>query len=408
MRLTLRAAGIGLMALTSALAAAVGQPAQAAPSTATVTAVHQYAAQHTCSVAPKGMAACHAQVRTDQGGITPNATTTSPTGLNPADLLAAYNLAAAAATNGATQTIAIVDAYNDPTAEADLAVYRAQFGLPACTTANGCFKKVNQSGSTSSYPSTDTGWALEISLDLDMASAICPLCKIILVEATTASYANLGAAENEAVTLGANVISNSWGGSDARDTLYGKYFNHAGVAITVSSGDSGYGAEYPASSKYVTAVGGTTLTKATGTTRGWTETAWSGAGSGCSAYNTALSGASSFGTGCAKRAIADVSAVADPASGVSVYDSTAYSGQSGWWVVGGTSASAPIIAGVYGLAGNAASISNNTLYTGYSSANFFDVTSGSNGTCSTSQLCTARSGWDGPTGLGTPNGIAGF
>jgi subtilase family serine protease len=207
--------------------------------------------------------------------------------------------------------------------------------------------------------------------------------------------------------MGANVVSNSYGGSDASDSSYGSYYNHPGVAITVSSGDTGYGAQYPASSHYVTAVGGTTLTSGGGT-RGWTEMAWSGAGSGCSTYNAALSGAASFNTGCANRAVADVSAVADPNTGVAVYDSTVYQGRSGWLVFGGTSVAAPIIAGVYALAGNEASIDNNYPYTHTSPSTFFDVTSGSNGTCPTTQWCTARTGWDGPTGLGSPNGAGGF
>jgi len=335
-------------------------------------------------------------------GVTPLAAT--PSGLSPSDLLSAYGLAAAAASNGSSQTIAIVDAYNDPTAEADLAVYRSYFGLSACTTANGCFSKVNQTGGTS-YPATDGGWAEEISLDLDMASAICPNCKILLVEATSSTFANLGTAVNYAAAH-ATVVSNSYGGSDARDSTYGSYYNHPGVAITVSAGDSGYGVEYPASSHYVTAVGGTTLTKASGTTRGWTETAWSGAGSGCSAYNTALTSAPSTLTGCTRRAVADVSADANPSTGVSVYDSTAYQGYVGWLTFGGTSVAAPIIAGVFALAGNAASIDNNYPYT--HSSSFNDVTSGSNGSCSTTKWCTAGTGWDGPTGLGTPSGIGGF
>lgn len=227
--------------------------------------------------------------------------------------------------------MAIVDAYNDPTAEADLAVYRSQYGLPACTTANGCFKKVNQTGGTS-YPRTNAGWATEISLDLDMVSAICPKCHILLVEATSASYANLGKAVNEAAALHANAISNSYGGGDVSDAS-APYYNHPGIAVTASSGDSGYGVAFPASSHYVTAVGGTHLVKASNT-RGWSETVWSGAGSGCSTLNTALSGQSSFNTGCAKRAEADVSAVADPATGVAVYDSTPYGGRSGWQVYG--------------------------------------------------------------------------
>jgi subtilase family serine protease len=359
------------------------------------------------SSSARGFARCMAVVRTTVSGLqasgTARAAAATPSGLSPASLQSAYKLPSSSA--GAGRTIAIVDAYDDPNAEADLGTYRSYFGLPACTTANGCFKKVSQTGSTTSLPSKDGGWAEEISLDIDMVSAICPNCKILLVEAKSASFANLGAAVNEAAVLGANAISNSYGGSDAADSSYGAYYNHPGIAVTASSGDDGYGASYPASSHYVTAVGGTTL-KTSSTTRGWTETAWADAGSGCSAYNAALSGQASFSTGCSKRAEADVSAVADPATGVSVYDSYAYQGYSGWLTFGGTSASAPIIAGVYGLAGNGASIDNNYPYT--HSTGLFDVTSGSNGTCSTSQWCKARAGWDGPTGLGTPNGVSAF
>jgi subtilase family serine protease len=391
MRATLRATVLAATLLTAAVTASVSQAANAAPSP--TGAAHR--AVKVCPAPTAGTASCLSWVRTD---IKPMA---APSGYGPSDLRSVYKLTSS---GSSTQTIAIVDAYDDPTAEADLAVYRSQYGLPACTTANGCFRKVDQNGGTS-YPRKDAGWALEISLDLDMASAICPNCHILLVEAKTNSFANLGAAENRAAAMGASVISNSWGGSDAADSTYGSYFNHPGIAITVSSGDGGYGVEYPASSHYVTAVGGTTLTSGGGT-RGWTETAWSGAGSGCSTLNTALSGAASFNTGCTMRAVADVSAVADPNTGVAVYDTTAYQGRSGWFVVGGTSASAPIIAGVYALAGNTASIDNNYPYTHASS--LFDVTSGSNGSCPTTQWCNARTGWDGPTGLGTPNGTGGF
>jgi subtilase family serine protease len=340
-----------------------------------------------CAQAGAGEAACHALVRTDV------AAAAVPSGYGPADQRSAYNLTSQ---GSAAQTIAIVDAYDDPTAESDLALYRSTYGLPPCTTANGCFSKVNQTGGTK-YPHRNTGLAQEISLDLDMASAICPNCHILLVEASSNSFANLGAAVNYAAAH-ANVVSNSYGGSDASDATYGAYYNHPGVAITVSSGDNGYGAEYPASSHYVTAVGGTHLVMSGGVRV--SESVWSGAGSGCSAYNTALSGAASAGTGCAKRAVADVAAVADPATGVAVM----YNGS--WLVFGGTSASAPIIAGVYALAGNEASIDNNYPYA-HASA-FFDITSGSNGSCPTSQWCAARAGWDGPTGLGTPNGTGGF
>ncbi|MGW5655971.1 S53 family peptidase [Streptomyces humi] len=346
-------------------------------------------------------------------GVTPKAADAStPSGYSPTNLRSAYGLTSAAASNGSGETIAIVDAYNDPNAEADLATYRSYYGLSACTTANGCFKKVSQTGSTTSLPSSDAGWSEEISLDLDMASAICPLCNITLVEATSASYANLGTAENEAVALGAKFVSNSYGGSESSSqTSYDtSYYKHAGVAITVSAGDSGYGAEYPATSQYVTAVGGTKLSTSS-TTRGWTESVWrtsssEGTGSGCSSYDAKPSWQTD--TGCTKRMESDVSAVADPATGVSVYDS--YGVTAGWYTFGGTSVSAPIIAGVYALAGTPASGTYPAQYpydyAGTSSLN--DVTSGYNGSCSTAYFCTAETGYDGPTGWGTPEGVSAF
>jgi subtilase family serine protease len=359
-----------------------------------------------CSSFPQsGFAACFAQVRTDISPLSASqaaAPLATVAGLGPADLQSAYKLPSATAGSG--QTIAIVDAFDDPTAEADLGTYRSQFGLSPCTTANGCFRKVNQNGAASPLPSVDSGWALEISLDLDMASAICPNCHILLVEASSNSFTNLAAGVNRAAAMGANAISNSYGGGDQRESSSSAY-NHPGIAITASSGDNGFGVSYPASSKFVTAVGGTTLTTASNA-RGWTETAWNGAGSGCSRFQTQISGQANANTGCRRRAVADVSAVADPNTGVAVFDSTPFNNRSGWFVVGGTSASAPIIAGVFALAGNAASVSNNFPYSHTSS--LFDVTSGNNGSCSPSQLCTARAGWDGPTGLGTPNGTGAF
>lgn len=347
-------------------------------------------------------------------GVTPKAADAStPSGFGPTDLQTAYGLTSAAASNGSGETIAIVDAYNDPNAEADLATYRSYYGLSACTTANGCFKKVSQTGSTTSLPSSDTGWAEEISLDLDMASAVCPKCNILLVEAKSATMANLGTAVNEAVTLGAKYVSNSYGGSESSsDTSYDtSYFKHTGVAITVSAGDSGYGAEYPAASQYVTSVGGTALTKATSTTRGWTESVWKtssteGTGSGCSSYDTKPSWQTD--TGCSKRTVSDVAAVADPATGVAVYDS--YGITAGWYTFGGTSASAPIIAGVYALGGTPSSGSYPAKfpYTKAGTSALNDVTSGNNGTCTTSYLCTATTGYDGPTGWGTPEGVTAF
>jgi subtilase family serine protease len=361
-------------------------------------------AEKVCAAVVHG-AACMAlrlDPATASAGVTPAAAT--PSGLFPADLQSAYKLPSATA--GAGRTIAIVDAFDDPAAESDLGVYRSQFGLPACTTANGCFRKVGQTGSATALPRKNASWDEEISLDVDMVSATCPNCHILLVEASSASFANLGAAVNTAARLGATAISNSYGGSDASDAANGSFYNHPGIAVTASSGDGGFGVEYPASSQFVVAVGGTSLTRSA-TARGWTESAWSGAGSGCSAFNTAIPSASTFNTGCARRAVADVSAVADPNTGVAVFDSVPFQGFSNWLVFGGTSASSPIIASVYGLAGNAATIDANDFPYQHSTS-LFDVTTGSNGTCTPAQLCKARVGWDGPTGLGTPNGTGGF
>ncbi|WP_328748503.1 S53 family peptidase [Streptomyces sp. NBC_00285] len=346
-------------------------------------------------------------------GITPKAAdAATPSGYGPTELRSAYGLTSASANNGSGQTIAIVDAYNDPNAEADLAKYRSYYGLSACTTANGCFKKVSQTGSTTSLPTSDSGWAEEISLDLDMVSAIAPNAKILLVEATSATMANLGKSVNEAVTLGAKFVSNSYGGSESSsDTSYdSSYFNHPGVAITVSAGDADYGAEYPAASKYVTSVGGTALSTSSNS-RGWTESVWKtssteGTGSGCSAYDAKPTWQTD--TGCTKRMIADVSAVADPATGVSVYDS--YGVTAGWYTFGGTSASSPIIAGVYALAGTPGSSTYPAQdpYKAAGTSALNDVTSGNNGSCTTSYFCTATSGYDGPTGWGTPEGLSAF
>jgi subtilase family serine protease len=377
---------------------ALSTPAQASPTPSAQVTPAKFIHTRVCAKVTHKMH-CDAILVTPtaSSGIKPDAS--SPGGLNPPDLQSAYNLPSASAGSG--QTVAIVDAYDDPNAESDVAAYRSEFGLAACTSGNGCFRKVDQDGSAN-YPQADASWSEEISLDLDMASAICPNCNILLVEADSPTDTNLGAAVDEAVALGATEVSNSYGGGDTPDS---SDYNHPGVMITASSGDDAYGVEYPASSRYVTAVGGTNLQR-DGSARGWSETAWGDAGSGCSSYNPALSGQAAFDTGCSNRAVADVSAVADPNTGVSVYDT--YGGVGGWLVFGGTSVSSPIIASVYALAGNAAGIDNNYPYTHDSASTLNDVTSGSNGSCSPSQLCTARVGWDGPTGLGTPNGVGAF
>ncbi len=344
-----------------------------------------------------GHAACNDRIVTDKHGK-PVATTT-PTGYGPSDIRSAYGLGSA---SGAGRTVAIVDAYDEPTAEQDLATYRSYYKLPACTTANGCFRKVNQKGG-SSLPRKNAGWATEISLDLDMVSATCPDCRILLVEASSTSFANLGAAVNYAATQSVAAIGNSYGGSDSRAT---SAYDHPGIAVTASTGDSGYGVESPASFPTVVAVGGTSLTKAS-TSRGWSETAWSGAGSGCSTVNPKPSWQTSV-TRCSGKANADVSAVADPNTGVAVYDSTPYQGRSGWQQYGGTSASSPVVASVYAISGKTAGYPASYTWSAAGSSGLNDVTSGSNGSCSPSVWCTAGSGWDGPTGLGTPNGTAAF
>src|SRR5665647_259109 len=375
--------------------------------------VHHKTARLCSTVVNAGQAACYAIRQTDTvqppgvsaNAVSPNAT---PAGYGPSTLVAAYKLDQS---KGSGQTVAVVDAYDDPNAESDLAAYRAQYGLPPCTTANGCFKKVNQSGSTTNLPRPNAGWAGEISLDLDMVSAICPTCHILLVEATSPTYTNLGTAVNRAVTLGAKFVSNSYGGSEfsSESSYDSAYYHHAGVVITASTGDTNYGAQYPATGAYVTAVGGTSLTSANNT-RGWTESVWKtssteGTGSGCSTYIAKPSFQASVTTGCSNRAEADVSAVADPNTGVTVYNT--YQAP-GWQVYGGTSASAPIIASVYALAGVPGASDSPNAYPYSHTSSLYDVTSGNNGTCSPGVLCTAGTGWDGPTGLGTPNGSAAF
>ncbi|MEU2307423.1 putative Ig domain-containing protein [Streptomyces misionensis] len=363
---------------------------------------------HLCAAhAAPGHVSCFAQRRTDiKQKLASALAAAAPSGLSPANLHSAYNLPT---TGGSGLTVAVVDAYNDPNAESDLATYRSQYGLSACTKANGCFKQVSQTGSTTSLPTNDSGWAGEEALDIDMVSAVCPNCNIDLVEANSANDTDLGIAENEAVALGAKFVSNSWGGSEAssQTTEDSQYFKHPGVAITVSAGDSGYGAEYPATSQYVTAVGGTALTTSSNS-RGWSESVWNtnsteGTGSGCSAYDPKPSWQTD--SGCSKRMEADVSAVADPATGVAVYDTY---GGNGWAVYGGTSASSPIIAGVYALAGTPGSSDYPAKYPYSHTGNLNDVTSGSNGSCTTSYFCKATTGYDGPTGWGTPNGTAAF
>jgi subtilase family serine protease len=358
-------------------------------------------ARLSCATTAPGRMGCLSEIRT---GERPLAADGVPTGYGPADLRAAYKLPAG---GGKGQTIAIVDAMDDPDAEADLATYRKTYGLPSCTTANGCFHKVDQAGGHD-YPATDPGWAIEISLDLDMVSAACPNCGITLVEGTSPSTDDLGAAEDTAARLGAVATSNSYTTPefDGMDQV-AAHWDHPGTVTVVSSGDAGFTtAGFPAVLPNVIAVGGTTLTRAAGT-RGFTEKAWSGSGSGCSAY--IAKPAWQTDPHCHLRTMADLSADADPATGVAVYDTVPYEGRSGWWVVGGTSAASPFVAGVIGLAGNGRTLTPSYVYRNHGHLN--DVIGGSNvspnspyGDCGGDYLCTAVKGYDAPTGWGTPNG----
>jgi len=274
--------------------------------------------------------------------------------LSPGQLRAAYGLSSAANASNKS-TIAIVDAYNDWHAAGDLATYRGYYGLRSCTTSGKCLRVVNQKGTTAWYPKGNSGWAEEESLDLDMVSAVCPNCKILLVEANNTSIGALSAAEDTAVRLGAKFVSNSWdGGEFSTEANYDSHFNHPGVAITVSSGDYGYGTLYPAVSPYVTSVGGTTLWmkgKSRTEEKVWSQDAQDGTGSGCSSQleaQPAWQSAYASSSGCAYRIDNDVAADADPRTGPAVYDSYPPSGEGlpkGWQQLGGTSASSPIIAG---------------------------------------------------------------
>jgi len=361
-------------------------------------------------------------------------------GYGPADLQLAYGLTKASATRGG-QTVAVVDAFDDPKAESDLAVYRSYFHLPPCTRANGCFHKVNQDGDAHIHPAPDAGWAVEISLDLDMASAICPLCHLLLVEANQDNDDSMYNAVDTAARL-ATVVSLSWGQAEfPNESTLDPALNHPGIPIVAAAGDTNGTTFYPAASPYVVAVGGTRLERPT-KGQGWTERAWNITSSGCSAYEPKPSW--QHDPLCPRRTQNDVAAVAfgggntgpTQDSGVATYDSyapptdpgtyetsLAVALGGGWYDEGGTSASAPIIAGVFALAGNAGGGP-------YASGLYLhrtqlrDIISGSTGlvidgdwpptiwpivvsNCG-NYLCEAKPGYDGPTGWGTPNGIGAF
>lgn len=361
-----------------------------------------------CDAPQPGHASCDARVVTHAkpGGAPPTVTNLTPVGFTPQQVRRAYGLPAAAAV---PVTIAVIGAFDNPSVKADLDVFNAEFGLgtfPSCSASvtTACFQKVNQSGGTKFSRTVNDAWALEAALDVQAAHLVCPNCKILLVQATSSSYVNLFTAVDRAVTMGAKVVSMSFGGAEfASQSGFNSHFDVPGVAFTASTGDSGTATHYPAASPYVTAVGGTSLTlDAAGD---WVaETVWNGTGGGCSLYE----GKPTWQTdaGCVTRTIADVAAVADAYTGVAIYSSNTYMGQSGWFQMGGTSLSAPLVAGIYALGGVPAGMRGASLP--YANpGGLHDVVVGSNGSCG-SYLCDGAPGYDSPTGLGTPNGISAF
>jgi len=351
----------------------------------------------------------------------PRLARTSPTGLPPGAIGSVYSLSGLSPSSGAGagQIIAIVDAYHDPNALSDLNTFNTQYGyaqLSTCTSlsqSGPCFLQADPQGT----PRVNSNWVVEESLDIEWAHAEAPAAKIVLVEAASNSATNLFGAVSYANSIGATEVSMSWsGGEFSGETAYDADMAHAGTFYTTSSGDSGHGAQYPAASPNVIAVGGTTLNGCSGTScSGFTsETTWSGSGGGASAveaipgyqsgYTGPVFGAPTIsGLTGGQRGIPDVSFDANPSTGVSIYDSTRYQGQSGWFTVGGTSVGAPDWAGVLAAgtaAGKTALQGHAAIYSGGYATNLRDITSGTNGTCGTD--CTAGSGYDLVTGLGSP------
>jgi hypothetical protein len=483
-----------LAAAAGAFAQAPRVSAPAATSTVSPLPSSDYETRRACQAPPPGHVACMAVLLVARSpaarahlhplGLPAVRQPDAPSpaaggfGLRPQDLHTAYSLPTSAVS---AQTIAIVDAYNDPAAEADLRAYSEQFSLPACTSENGCFKQVNQKGETGNLPfpksvaeleaasagtaaevesaEEASGWGLEISLDIETAHAVCQSCHILLIEANAPVDAYLEAAERTAETLGANEISNSWGGPEEGETPKSEAsgpFDHPGTVITASAGDNGYRdwdssfpgpVEFPAASPHVVAVGGTRL-KINEEGKWVSESVWNGLGAGgggCStvfpapSWQLSLSDWAAVGCNEDTRAVADVAADADPYTGVAVYDSstpeceTATEPVLHWCTLGGTSLASPIVASVFALAGGSGGVSYPaaTLYANALAAPeaLHDVKVGSNGkcgkapkpkglsgcsaeeeaaSCSGDLICLAASGYDGPTGVGTPDGITDF
>ena len=407
------------VALASVVAVAPAAAAQATAAQATAAPATPGGApatlQPACAPAQFGYERCLVLFRPQfsvnraiAAGVTGAAAT--PQGWGPRQLERAYKLPV---NHRSHQMVAVSIAFDTPLLAHYLAVYRTHYGLPPCTVRSGCFRKVNQNGKAGPLPPSGvgSGWDLEATLDVSMISAACPHCKIVVVEAADPTFANLAKTEDTAARLGAQVISNSYG---ARENGFAQHFakayRHPGHVITVSSGDFGFtAASFPANLTSVTAVGGTVLHRAHNRRR-WAERVWNigfagAGGSGCSAYVAKPSW--QHGRACPGRTVADVAAVA---WNIPIYNKH----YGGWVTVGGTSVSAPLVAGIYGLAGNASTIRPGNEYR-HAQA-LFDITRGNNAwfipepkvVCGDSYLCVAKNGYDAPTGLGTPDGIGAF
>lgn len=396
---------LGVAGATQSSSAVSPQPHESAPAAATQRlSTTNVCTRHVAS----GFTTCFSKklVYPNGADVRPHAVQPDSTvGLTPTQLRDAYDLPST--THGSGKTVAIVVAYNNPWAQSELDVYREQFGLGSCTPKKSCFRKVNQRGEQRDYPTFNAGWSAEAALDVDMVSAICPKCHILLVEADDNSMENLGQAEEKAAEMGADVISNSWGtvDQDLSDADAGAAFLHPGIPVVFATGDYGYMASYPATSAYTVAVGGTTLTAAPDSERGWSEIGWYGAGSWCSGLNPKPPWQQD--PECPGRMEADVSAVADPATGVAIYSAPA----GGWAVFGGTSAATPIISAAYALAGDTASLTYPVSKAYANPAAFNDVTQGANWgdyDCGGNYFCNSTAGYDGLTGLGSPRGLGGL
>jgi hypothetical protein len=422
--LSAMAATFGLAAVPAVASAMAGRPASgttAATGTPMAAGPQRGDTRQVCPVVHQpGYVTCQSIIKLASAARNAPAamgTDAAVPGYGPGSLRSAYGLLKAAS-RGRGRTIAIVDAFRDPRAASDLAHYRSHYNLGACTKSNGCLHILNQNGKSSPLPAADANWAVEESLDLDMVSAICPKCHITLVEGYRATTKSLGTAENTAARK-ARYVSNSWSATEfSGESAFNHFFNHPGDAIVFASGDFGYfqpvPVTYPGDQQIVTSVGGTKLVHKASGSRPWTESVWGtaansgneGTQSGCSARAPKPSWQRRANDTCAQRTQNDVSAVADPNTGVAIYDSYKTGGT--WFQIGGTSAATPIITGVYALAGVPARRSYPASYIYSHPKRFHDVTVGANGTCSPAYLCHAEVGFDGPTGVGTPHGAYGL